>query len=183
LDPILRFTIIGSISLLFLIVIAIILSTVFKKNRLRKMYNHIEEIFKSYVKDHYDYKFEVAQKSLEYDYLFETTRFKYYIKIVPNFNNQEITVNNSVKWQLRKSFNDESLRFVNGIEPLMRLELPTNEDNKINKKLYIVYPNARSLLKYINECEMEFVHADTDVYGTNIITYVNLKENRDIIEF
>ena len=29
---------------------------------------------------------------------------------------------------------------------------------------------------------MEFVHPDTDVYGTNIITFVNLNENRALIE-
>ena len=179
-DKLWKYIIIISIALVVLGVLLIVLSTVFKKNRLRKMHNQVEEIFNDYVKKHFDYKFEIVSKQ-EYDYIFETIRFRYYIKVVPNFNNQEITVNNSVKWQLRKSFNDESLRFVDGIEPLMRMELPQSDD-KINKKLYIVYPSARTLLKYINECEMEFVHADTDVYGTNIITFINLRENRDIIE-
>ncbi len=179
-DKLWKYIIIIATALAVFGVILIVLSTVFNKNRIRKMRNQIEEIFNDYVKKHFDYKFEIVPKA-EYDYIFETIRFRYYVKVVPNFNNQEITVNNSVKWQLRKSFNDESLRFVDGIEPLMRMELPAN-DNKINKKLYIVYPNARTLLKYINECEMEFVHPDTDVYGTNIITYINLRENRDIIE-
>ena len=143
------------------------------------MYIAINQLFNEYIKDNPECKFEEVSKA-EYDYKFETPNYIYYIKIVPNFTNQEITVNNSVKWQLRKSFNDESLRFVDGIEPLMRMDI--NSVGKISKKLYIVYPNARSLLKYINECEMEFVHPDTDVYGTNIITFVNLNENRDLIE-
>ena len=179
-DKLWRILIIGAIAFIVLIVLLIVFATIFNKNRSRKMHGQVEEIFQDYVKKHFDYKFEVVFKN-EYDYIFETIRYRYYIKVVPNFNNQEITINNSVKWQLRKSFNDESLRFVNGIESLMRMDIPS-KDNKINKKLYIVYPNARSLLKYINECEMEFVHADTDVYGTNVITYVNLKENRDIIQ-
>ena len=179
-DSLWRIIIISLIAFIVLIVLLITLTTIFKKNRLRKMHNQIEEIFNDYTKNNPNTSFEAVTKA-EYDYIFETPKYRYYIKVVPNFNNQEITVNNSVKWQLRKSFNDESLRFVNGIEPLMRMDIP-NKDSKPNKKIYIVYPNARSLLKYINECEMEFVHADTDVYGTNIITYVNLKENRDIIQ-
>ena len=47
----------------------------------------------------------------QYDYILKTPKFNYYIKVVPNLSNQEICVNNSVKWQLRKSFNDESMRF------------------------------------------------------------------------
>jgi hypothetical protein len=47
--------------------------------------------------------------------------------------------------------------------------------SKPNKKLYIVYPNARSLLKYINECEMVFIKPNTDIiikkspYAVNLI--------------
>ena len=71
------------------------------------------------------------------------------------------------------------MRFVENIEGLMRMD----EENERNaKRLYIVYPNARTLLKYINECEMVFIHPDTDVYGTNIISYVALKENPGILK-
>ncbi|MBR6071755.1 MAG: hypothetical protein IKP77_02845 [Acholeplasmatales bacterium] len=177
--PALRYSLIGLAIIIVLIVLYIVGITIFNKRRLLSMNNAINQLFSEYIKENPDFKFEAVSKR-EYDYLFETYNYTYYIKIVPNFNNQEITVNNSVKWQLRKSFNDESLRFVEGIEPLMRMDI--NQTSKKIKKLYIVYPNARSLLKYINECEMEFVHADTDVYGTNIITYVNLNENRDLLD-
>lgn len=177
--PAVKYSLIGLGILVLLIVIYVVFITIFNKKRLTSMNNSINQLFEGYLKENPEFKFESVSKR-EFDYIFETFNYIYYIKIVPNFNNQEITVNNSVKWQLRKSFNDESLRFVEGIEPLMRMDI--TQGNKKIKKLYIVYPNARSLLKYINECEMEFVHADTDVYGTNIITYVNLNENRDLLD-
>ena len=179
-SPVVKAIIIISSIAVVLIVLAITFTSIYNKRQQTKMNEHVSSLFNDYVKSNPLYKFEKSQRN-ECDYIFETIKYRYYIKVVPNFSNQEITVNNSVKWQLRKSFNDETLRFVNGIEPLMRLEL-SNTDGKQSKKLYIVYPNARALLKYINECEMEFVHPDTDVYGTNIITYINLNENRDIIE-
>ena len=116
-----------------------------------------------------------------YDYILKTANYDYYIKVVPNFNNDEICVNNSVKWQTRKSYKDEHQRFVRDIDLLMRLDLKP-EDGRIPKKLYIIYPDARSLLKFINECEMEFVHYHTDIYGARIITYNDLKDHINLIE-
>lgn len=106
---------------------------------------------------------------LTHDFYFETPNMKYYIKVVYNPGNHEICVNNALKWQVRKSFGDDRMCFVEGIEPLMRMEVSNTP--KRSKKLYIIYPNAKSLLKYINECEMVFIHPTTDVYGTNIITF------------
>lgn len=121
------------------------------------------------------------QEALAYDYTLETNNYIYYIKVVPNFNNDEICVNNSVKWQTRRSYKDEHVRFVSNIDLLMRLDLE-NKNNKKARKLYIIYPNAKSLLKYINECELEFVHYNTDVYGAKIITYLDLKDHINLIE-
>lgn len=169
----------------------IILANILKSKQEKKMYMDIESLFKKLVeinKEEYSYtKIERPKKKSEaylmpYDYILESKKYRYHIKLIPNLANQEICVNNSVKWQLRRSFNDESLRFVENVEQLMRLDLPHTSNNKANKKLYIIYPNARSLLKYINECEMEFVHPHTDVYGTNIITYIALSEHLDLIK-
>ena len=48
-------------------------------------------------------------------------------------------------------------------------------------KIFLIYPNARSLLRYINECEMEFVYPQTDVYGARIITYKALNEHHELL--
>jgi len=173
--------------LLIVIIVAIVLLIAFavvtniaKKNAIKKMYNEVEKILEDVIVENQQVKCELEKTfSPQYDYVLKTPNLDYYIKVVPNLSNQEICVNNSVKWQLRKSFNDETMRFVEGIEGLMRMEL---DNSKAYKKLYIVYPNARTLLKYINECEMVFIHPNTDVYGTNIIPYVAIKENLNLIE-
>ena len=62
----------------------------------------------------------------------------------------------------------------------MRMDIK-NEGKEI-KKLFIIYPNSRALLKVINECEMVFIDPKTDIYGSTIITYRQLEENFDLIE-
>ncbi len=174
--------------LISVIVFLIIFFNQLNKNRIKKMFKDVEDVLTEIVmqdkdnseliKIEYDTKKENRHA---YDFILRTKSFSYYIKVVDNHSGYEICVNNSVKWQIRKSFNDESMNFVPDIEELMRMELPKEFDEKIPKKLYIIYPGARSLLRYINECEMEFVHPTTDVYGTNIITFSDLKENIDFI--
>ncbi len=166
----------------------IILLKYIDKKRIKKMFSNIQELLNRIVIQDRDnselIKIEYDAKKVQkpaYDFILVTKGYRYYIKVVDNRGGYEICVNNSVKWQIRKSFNDTSMNFVPNIEELMRMELPNQYDERQPKKLYIVYPGARSLLRYINECEMEFVHPTTDVYGTNIITYNDLNENIDFI--
>lgn len=174
--------IIIAVCLLVIISCAFALSySIAKKNSIKKMYLDIEKILESLMDSSNDEKFKLEKIYSEaFDYIFQTPRYLYYIKVIANMGNQEICVNNAVKWQLRKAFNDESIRFVEHVEGLMRMDIDSK--NKEVKKLYIVYPNARSLLKYINECEMIFIHPDTDVYGTNIIPFVALAENPKLLK-
>lgn len=175
----LKILIISVCVVIFLICILYVILSVTKKNSIKKMYLEVEKIFETLIPEDAE-GYEIKKLFIkDYDYVFETPAYTYYIKIVPNAGNQEICVNNSVKWQLRKSFNDETMRFVDNIEGLMRMDI---DSLKPYKKLYIIYPNARTLLKYINECEMVFIHPNTDVYGTNIIPYVALKENPNLIK-
>ena len=169
--------IIVSVIIVIIIAISILMKNIHQK-QMNKMFAEVEAALNSLKKNEEEFKL-VRCYTYTHDYYFETPNYNYYIKVVPNISNAEICVNNAVKWQLRKSINDDAMRFVEGIEPLMRMEFEPS--SKPNKKLYIVYPNARSLLKYINECEMVFVKSNTDVYGTNIITYVDLLSNPDVI--
>lgn len=182
---------ITGIAIVFVIIVIVIISILVKninKKRYKTMFLNIETVLKKVVAQDPENsnlnKIEYANKKaprLPYDYILDTKSYKYYVKVVPNFGGYEICVNNSVKWQIRKTFNDESMNFVPEIEELMRLELPKDDETREARKLYIIYPGARSLLRYINECEMEFVHPNTNVYGTNIMTYNDLDENIDFI--
>lgn len=176
----LKILIISVCLITFFICILVFVLSVTKKNSIKKMYLDVEKVLESLIIEDIKDQFDLQKLYLkDYDYIFDTPAYRYYIKVVPNSSNQEICVNNSVKWQLRRSFNDETMRFVENIEGLMRMDI---EASKPYKKLYIIYPNARTLLKYINECEMVFIHPTTDVYGANIIPYVALEENPNLIK-
>ena len=186
--PFIFITIGAILFIIALIVFFFVLVNRLNKKRIKNMFKDVEDILTQIViqdkenseliKIEYDAKKDTRHA---YDFILRTKSFSYYIKVVDNHSGYEICVNNSVKWQIRKSFNDESMNFVPDIEELMRMELPKEFDERITKKLYLIYPGARSLLRYINECEMEFVHPTTDVYGTTIITFNDLKENIDFI--
>ena len=162
-----------------LLIIFLIVSGIVKNRLIRKMKREIDEYLNK-IKDEREGSLEHEEKD-EYDYKLITKKKIYFIKIIPNLSNQEITVNNSVKWQLRKAINDTTLRYVENVEPLMRMDVPSKIDDKETVKLYIIYPNARTLLIYVNECEMKFVSPKTDVYGTNIVTFANLLQIGDSI--
>ncbi len=166
--------------LIFLIILSIIIYNVIRTWRIGKMYSDCDKVLQSLINPTLvnEYRIERITSKDPYDYIFKTPNHNYYIQVVPNFNSYEICINNSVKWQIRKSFNDNSMNFVPNVDKLMPLDL---EDPK-SRKLYIIYPNATSLLKYINECEMVFVRPETDVYGTNVISYAGLKEKPELFD-
>ena len=172
--------IVVAIIVAIIIAISIIVSKVNKKV-MNTMFDNVYKVLKN-IQENIDGDSRILRcYTKTHDYYFETPTKKYYIKIVNNPGNHEICVNNALKWQLRKSLGDDRMYFVEGIEPLMRMEIEPSP--KETKKIYIIYPNARSLLKYINECEMIFINPTTDVYGTNIITYADFSENYEELNF
>ena len=162
-----------------LMIVLIVLYNVYTKQRKAKMYKDVYDTLNSLKIKSRENEFEIKKSNdKSYDYIFKTPNNVFYIKIIPNFSNYEICINNSVKWQIRKSFGDDSLNFVEGVEDLMRMEF--SERNA--KKLYVIYPNAKALLKYINECEMVFVKPETDVYGASVVSYQAIKEIPNLLE-
>lgn len=168
--------------LIFLIIISIAIFIILKKKRTQKRKNDILFLFTKACKDKgiENYKLECVKKDT-HDFYFESDKSIYYIKVIYNLSNQEICINNAIKWQLRRlGDHNETLSFVEGVEPLMRLDL-TNSTKK-EHKLFIIYPDITALLKVINECEMVFVYPDTDVYGANVISYGKLMEDPSILD-
>ena len=170
------------IGILVLVIALIIVICFFTKHlnekRKKDCFNLLNKICAEKIEG--EYKIEQAN-SLAYDFYIETINHKYYIKLINNPNNQEICVNNAIKWQLRNSIHEKDIRFVEGVEHLMRMDI--KNDGKTAHKLYIVYPNARALLKVINECEMVFITPETDIYGAKIVTYKQLEENYNLMKF
>lgn len=172
-DDLIRYIIITVCVIVVLISIICIITSITKKRIIKRKKMDIAEVLNDICKNIEGSQYSIIENEC-YNYELKTPKAIYYIKIIDNSTNEEICINNSTKWQLRRSFNDSSLRFVPNVDAFMRKELK-------GKKIFIIYPNARSLLKYINECEMIIVRSDTDVYGTNVITYAELKEENTII--
>ena len=170
-----------TIGIIVIGVLAIVLFAIGSKHiaekRKKDCFNLLNKVCDS--KENKNYKLELSNHPA-YDYYIENDNYKYFVKLIINTNNQEICVNNAIKWQLRNGLHDKGLRFVEGVESLMRMDI--NPNGKEVKKLFIIYPNSRALLKVINECEMIFVNPKTDIYGANIITYKQLEEDFDLIK-
>ena len=99
-----------------------------------------------------------------------------FIKIIPNFSNAEICMNNAVKWQIRKSFNDNSNHFID-VDEFVRFDPQKEIDYIKTSKVAIIYPNANTILRYVNECEMKFVTPKNNLNGLFVMTYNDLLEN------
>ena len=180
------FYILAAVVLVLVNFFAVIITKIaYKTNRQNKMYLNINKILDDFVElddvnNSYErnFKFKSQYKNL-YDYLLKTKNFDYYIKIVQNHNLNEITVNSSVKWYVRK--NAKKGFYLADIEPFIRMNF-NSEDKKIVRKIILVYPESNSLLRYINDCELEFITPYTEIYGCYVMTYKQLSEQLDLIE-
>ena len=86
-------------------------------------------------------------------------------------------LSSSTKWSIKKTYEDSYSKFVPRVDKLARFD-PPYEGGLVIRRMYIVYPLAKSILRYINDCEMEFIHYDTDINGANIVTYLELKDEK-----
>lgn len=170
-------TILVIVLIVVLIVVLAITSKQIAEKRKKDCFNLLNKVCNS--KETKDYRLEYSTNPA-YDYYIENDNHRYFIKLINNPNNQEICVNNAIKWQLRNGLHEKGFRFVEGVEQLMRMDVKNN--GKEIHKLFIIYPNSRALLKVINECEMVFVDPTTDIYGAKIITYKQLEEDFDLIK-
>lgn len=120
------------------------------------------------------------KKSPIYDIYFETLTHTYYIKVIFNFQSLDICLNNPYKWELGQSEFNESPKFVDGVERLIDFKPP--KTRKENKKIFLIYKNSRSIMRYINECELNFIYPQDEINGCNIITYMELLAEHSLIE-
>lgn len=173
LDMILYF---GIIPFLFIAISVSFLVAVYYKSRKTKMYLQIESVLDEYIKSHPGFSLE-KNNTPEYDYVLTNENSKYYIMVVPNFQCGELFLSSSTKWSIKKTYEEENSRFVPRVDKLARFD-PPYEGGKEIRRIYIIYPTAKSILRYINDCEMEFIHSDTDVNGAYLITYSELKDKK-----
>lgn len=147
----------------------------------RKMTSDVMELLKMIAIENKisNYKLILVTKAA-YDIYFETITHSYYIKLIKNFNNAEISVNNPYMWQIRETLEEKKIKFVEGIYEFVNFK--PEESKKQVTKIALVYPNARALMRYINECELNFIYPDTIVNDCYIMTYEAVASNHDLID-
>lgn len=111
-----------------------------------------------------------------YDYEVDTPKCVYLVKVVYNYRNLEISVNSKNYWQL----NDKIVSSKKGgakIEGIYDL-INSKEDliNRPYKKVYLIYPSAKVLVKALNESELTFIYPNTDCYGVHLVKFDEIKE-------
>lgn len=149
----------------------------FKINRRNeKLYTDITKIFDNIKSQKENFSYEKSNMN-ECDYILTTAKYKYFVKIIKNFNEDDICINSALKWNFGKALCSDKSKDVKENVDLIRLDLKKEKNGKKPRKLFIIYPSAKSILMIVNECEYEFVNSSTDVYGNNIVTYENLKKD------
>ena len=118
--------------------------------------------------------------SKAFDFEMDYNNKKFLIKMIYHPTRNEININSKDYWQVNEGTvsSRKSGTQMQGVYDLVNFDLASNGYNKNDtQKLYVIYPSSRVLLKVINECEMEFIKPETDIYGCKVNNFTDLKEN------
>jgi hypothetical protein len=122
----------------------------------------------------------VSSKIFDFDMDYNNKKFL--IKMIYHPSRSEINVNSKDYWQVNEGSvsSRKSGTQMLGVYDLLNFDLEKNNyDKKTTVKLYIIYPCSNRLLKVINECEMEFIKPQTDIYGCRVNNFTDIKEKID----
>ncbi len=115
--------------------------------------------------------FEISEENNSaYDALIKIKDSSFLIKTLAVPQNAEIVINNRTTWELRYGAGNNPgkaqpyKQYIPAIIPFMNYESDID-----HRKVLIVSPKPKKVVKWINECEMIFVDPKTNVYGINII--------------
>ena len=102
----------------------------------------------------------------------------YLVKLIYHPSKAEINVNNKLYWQINKGVvsSRKTGEKMEKVYDLILFDLEKNNFPLNTIKLYVIYPNSVTLLKVLNECEMEFISPKTNIYGCRMLRYTDLEE-------
>lgn len=154
------------ISLVLIFFISLVFLSIRRKNKAKKTILNELQLYGP----------TILSKDQIYDYLVDTKEFYYCIKVIYNFDSLEISVNNKNYWQL----NDKVISSKKGGAKLEGIYDLVNDNSlsfsKPHKKVYLVYPDSKILVRAVNESELAFIHPNTDCFGVNLIKFDELDD-------
>lgn len=156
------------IIILILVILIIIIGSffIFVYPKIRK--NEALSIITDVLKSKLDYNVKVL-KNEPYDIVCSKENRAFHLKIVFVPSNSEIQINNKTTWEVKYGAGST----IGRSQPNRKLLTDVIEfmNYETENKVIVVYPKPKKIVKYINECEIVFVKPNTDVYGTNVISF------------
>ncbi len=168
------------ISLVIAIVIILITYHVILFSKNKHMKRGVEAKLKSFG-EQMGCKYEkLKDKTKAYRYRLETRNTIYYISLISNFRNRDLVITDENTWEFRDFKKVISTPVKSDImKRLLDMEIEPN-NLKEQKKLFIIYPDAKVMIIYKNQFEMEFIYPDVDVYGCNIMAARDLLDLEEL---
>ena len=106
----------------------------------------------------------------------------YLIKVVFFFCQDEININAKNYWQVNHGAVSSRKKGekMPDVYDLVNYDLKANGYKEDTKKLYVIYPQATTLMKVINECEMVMIKPNIDCHGAKLTNFTNLERDFDL---
>lgn len=125
---------------------------------------------------------EEVKKNKAFDFIAKKNGKTYLVKTVFFFCQDEINVNSKDYWQANHgavSSRKKGEKLPN-VYDLVNYDLKLNGYDENTIKLYVIYPQATTLMKVINECEMVLIKPNVDCHGAKLTNFTNLERDFDL---
>ena len=161
------------IAIVAIVIFLIVYDKLRKKNAIKKVKEILERVCDSV---------EVVEKNKAFDFIATKGEQKYLLKMVYFFCQDEINVNAKNYWQANHGAVSSRKKGekVPDVYDLVNFDLVANGYSVDTKKIYIIYPQATTLMKVINECEMVLIKPTTDCHGAKLTNFTNLERDFDL---
>ena len=125
---------------------------------------------------------EEVKKNKAFDFIAKKNGKTYLVKTVFFFCQDEINVNSKDYWQANHGAVSSRKKGekVPNVYDLVNYDLKLNGYDGNTIKLYVIYPQATTLMKVINECEMVMIKPNVDCHGAKLTNFTNLKRDFDL---
>ena len=125
---------------------------------------------------------EEVKKNKAFDFIAKKNGKTYLVKTVFFFCQDEINVNSKDYWQANHGAVSSRKKGekVPNVYDLVNYDLKLNGYVENTIKLYVIYPQATTLMKVINECEMVMIKPNVDCHGAKLTNFTNLQRDFDL---
>lgn len=164
-----KYLIIGLVVIVLIVILSIMKNIIMNKNILELLKKNEEK-----------YKLIVCKKKA-FDYILSTQEMDYYIKVVNIPKYSQITINSKETWKLSwNSFKTEKGSKYNNDRYLTELEVFLSRNVKTERKymkIIFLYKGAESIVRYLNESELDVIDIKKSPYGYKITSYNHFEED------